>query len=681
MNRQKIQTLNQTLKHIRIQPDEHDLAWVLIDQENSSTNVLCTPVLQELNRALDLLADELPKAVIFKSLKSNGFIAGADIHEFVGKTYETALELIQLGHTLMNKIARLPVNTISLIDGFSMGGGTELALACHYIICTDNQSTKISLPEVKLGIHPGFGGSLRCIQRVGPLSGLDMMLTGRNISAKPAKKMGLVDEVVASRQLDRAAVVFASKKFIGRKQRFIHKVLNHALIRGMIARKIKSKVAQKAPQQHYPAPYKLIQLWKKFYDRPSLMLEKEAISVAELVSDSTAQNLVRVYLLQEQLKASGDKKLFNPAHVHVIGGGIMGGDIAAWCAFKGFQVSVQDQNPEILAKTLQRAHQLFKKRLRNDRIVANTMDRLTADHKGDGVEHADIIIEAIFENKEVKQSLYQNIEPRMKKDAILATNTSSIPLESLAECLHNPGRLVGLHFFNPVALMPLVEIVHGDQTDKNVINQTAAFARHIDKLPLAVKSKPGFLVNRILMPYLLEAVVMYSEGIPAEAIDQAAVTFGMPMGPIELADTVGLDVCLSVANILSESSQLPVPEQLQHMVKSGYLGKKNSKGFYSYRDGKPVKDKTARYSDLKNLQDRLILMLLNEATSCLQDKIVENEDFLDAGVIFGTGFAPFRGGPVKYIHDTGKQTLELDMETLKTLHGSRFALNQGWNII
>jgi len=668
-------------KHWTVNTDENNICWLLFDYQDASTNVLATPVLNELNNILDNLEQNNTQAVVFKSAKKTGFIAGANIKEFVGQDYKGAHELITLGHEVMNKIEALKCNTISLIHGFSMGGGTELALACNYIICSTDESTKLALPEVKLGIHPGFGGSLRSIRRVGPLAAFDMMLTGRTINTRRAKKIKLIDEVTAERQLDRAAISFAAKKYKQPKQSLQNIILNNALIRGFIAGKIRNQVAQKAPKEHYPAPYKLIDLWKKYYDSPVKMLEKEAESVAELVSDLTAQNLVRVYFLQEQLKATGNKNLFKAKHVHVIGGGIMGGDIAAWCAFKGFQVSVQDRDPAILAKTIQRAYKLFKKKLKTDRLTTNTMDRLTADHKGYGVEHADIIIEAIFENADVKKELYQSIEPRMKKDAILVTNTSSIPLETLAPCLEQPDRLVGLHFFNPVALMPLVEIVHGKQSNKKTIEKVAAFARHIGKLPLAVKSSPGFLVNRILMPYLLEAVIMYSEGIPAEAIDKAALDFGMPMGPIELADTVGLDVCLSVAQNLSESYDTPVPEQLEHMVKTGHLGKKNGKGFYAYRNGKAQKDKTANYSKTRDLQQRLVLMLINEATSCLRDKVVENEDMLDAGVIFGTGFAPFRGGPIKYIHDTGKQTLQNDMDHLKTELGDRFTQDNGWSLV
>ncbi|MDQ1362865.1 MAG: 3-hydroxyacyl-CoA dehydrogenase / enoyl-CoA hydratase / 3-hydroxybutyryl-CoA epimerase, partial [Pseudomonadota bacterium] len=320
-----------------------------------------------------------------------------------------------------------------------------------------------------------------------------------------------------------------------------------------------------------------------------------------------------------------------------------------------------------------------KKFKKDKRAIQQSMDHLIADHKGLGVKHADIIIEAIFEDKDVKQKLYQSIEPQMKPDAILATNTSSIPLEQLATCLKNPGRLVGVHFFNPVALMPLVEIVRGNNTDEAVVKKALAFGRQIDKLPLPVKSTPGFLVNRILMPYLLEAVEMVGEGIAPEAIDKAALQFGMPMGPIELADTVGLDVCRSVAKILSETLNVKLPKIMDTMVDGKKLGKKSGEGFYKWVKGKPVKNSGGNSGDAKELQDRLIMRLLNEAAACLREKVVDDADLVDAGVIFGTGFAPFRGGPMHHIHAEGAAKMSARLNDLKNRYGDRFVADAAWS--
>jgi 3-hydroxyacyl-CoA dehydrogenase/enoyl-CoA hydratase/3-hydroxybutyryl-CoA epimerase len=439
----------------------------------------------------------------------------------------------------------------------------------------------------------------------------------------------------------------------------------------------RQKVAQKAKAEHYPAPYSLIDLWKKYAGNKKTMLEQEAMAVAELATTETARNLERVFSLQVNLKAQGKKIDFDVEHIHVIGGGIMGGDIASWCAIQGYSVSVQDQDPKRLAQTLKRAQYSFKKKFKRDRrAIRDANDRLMADHRGAGIYRADIIIEAIFEDVEVKRALYESIEPKMKAGAILATNTSSIKLEDLSSCLKNPGRLVGLHFFNPVALMPLVEIIRGNETDETVVQQALAFGKNIGKLPLAVKSSPGFLVNRILMPYLLEAVTMVDEGIAPEVIDKAATDYGMPMGPIELADTVGLDICKSVANILAEFLGLSLPDNLKQLSDKK-LGKKTGEGFYQYKNNKPVKNKNASYSNPQLVQDRLIMRLVNEAAACLGEGIVDEKDLIDAGVIFGTGFAPFRGGPLEYVRSTGIDKVSQTMDSLKSEFGERFEKDAG----
>ena len=505
------------------------------------------------------------------------------------------------------------------------------------------------------------------------------MLTGRALPSRSAKKIGLIDECVPERQLRQAAISFALEAPKRKRPPFVQRLLNNRILRPLVAQQMRKQVARKARQQHYPAPYSLINLWQRHADNPKRMLREEAISVAELATTKTAHNLVRVFFLQEKLKNQGKQAKFKPSHVHVIGGGIMGGDIASWCAIQGYTVTVQDQEPSRLSQTFKRAQSSFKKKYKRDRrAIVAAGDRLMPDHKGYGVSQADIIIEAIFEDADVKRTLYQEIEPRMKPDAILATNTSSIKLEDLSSSLKKPGRLVGLHFFNPVAMMPLVEIIRGNETDEDVVQKALAFGLSISKLPLAVKSSPGFLVNRILMPYLLEAVTMVGEGVPPEVVDKAATDFGMPMGPIELADTVGLDICKSVAEILSAALDMPLPDNLNAMAAANKLGKKSGEGFYTYKNGKAQKNKSARYADVQKVQDRLVMRLLNEATACLREEIVESDELIDAGVIFGTGFAPFRGGPIHYIRETGKQELGDRMNELRHEYGDRFASDAAW---
>ncbi|NNF97167.1 MAG: crotonase, partial [Halobacteria archaeon] len=400
---------------------------------------------------------------------------------------------------------------------YTLGGGLELALACRYRVADDDFNTKLGLPEVKLGIHSGFGGTVRCLERVGPLKGMDMMLSGRNLSVRAAKKIGLVDYAVPRRHLREAA---RQSILNPPKQKPLPqwmKWLNHSRVRPWLAKLFIKKVSQKARRAHYPAPYALIDLWQHYASDREKMLQEEAASVARLITGKTAQSLIRVFMLQEQLKGLGRLDGYHPKHVHVVGGGVMGGDIAAWCAMQGLTVTIQDQRHESLAAALKRAYALYKKRLKQTRRINAAMDRLMPDINGHGLVKADIVIEAIFEDVEVKRQLFREIEPKLKADALIATNTSSIPLEQLAEALNKPERLVGLHFFNPVAMMPLVEIVHGQQTSDDSRDRASAFAKSISRLPLPVTSTPGFLVNRVLMPYLIEAVTLADEGVPLKA--------------------------------------------------------------------------------------------------------------------------------------------------------------------
>jgi 3-hydroxyacyl-CoA dehydrogenase / enoyl-CoA hydratase / 3-hydroxybutyryl-CoA epimerase len=662
--------------------DDNNIVWLHFDTAHSAANLLSQAAIKELDDIIAGLEKALPAALIIVSDKKDSFIFGADIKEFTAlENEQQALAFMHNGHALMNRLEALPCPTVSMIHGPCFGGGTELSLACDYIVASDSKITKIGLPEIKLGIHPGYGGTARSIERCGPLAAMNIMLTGSALSARAASKIKLIDEAVPLRQLKTAAEYYALNKPQRKTLPLSARLANSALLRPLIASQMRKQVSRKAKAEHYPAPYALIDLWQQYAGNKKLMLEQEAITVARLAATDTARNLVRVFFLQENLKSQGKKIDFDVQHVHVIGGGLMGGDIASWCAIQGYSVTVQDQSPQALAQTIKRAQYSFGKKFKRDRrAIRDANDRLTADHRGAGITRADIIIEAIFEDKDVKRSLYESIEPRMKKNAILATNTSSIKLEDLSSCLKNPGRLVGLHFFNPVALMPLVEIIRGSETDETVVQQALAFGKNIGKLPLAVKSSPGFLVNRILMPYILEAVTMVDEGIPAEVIDKAATDYGMPMGPIELADTVGLDICKSVANILSAALGMPLPDNLKQLSDKK-LGKKTGAGFYQYKGNKPIKNKNASYANPQEVQDRLVMRLLNEATACLREGIVEEQDLIDAGVIFGTGFAPFRGGPLEYIRSSDIDKLSHTMRQLQSKFGERFTKDAGWDML
>ena len=666
----------------QVHSDDEGILWLTLDKQDTATNVLSASVLDQLNVLIDQVLQNNPVAVIIRSGKKSGFIAGADVREFLQvSNRQEALIMIKRGQKVFTRLESLPCPTVALIEGFCMGGGTELALACDYRVALDDSATKIGLPEVKLGIHPAFGGLVRLTEKINPLKSLEMMLSGRALSARQAKSMGLVDLIQPQRQIKRAAQQLALLRPEKRSMPWLGKLLSLPGFRHLLTSFMKKQVAKKAPRQHYPAPYALLDVWCKYYGNKKRMMEEEANSVARLMQGETVRNLIRVFFLQTRLKGLGDKKSLKLRHVHVIGAGIMGGDIAAWCALRGIIVTLQDREPEYLSDAMKRAHKLFARKLKTTHERNAALDRLIPDCNGYGVEKADVIIEAIFEDKDAKQAIYRDIERRMKPDAVLATNTSSIPLEDLATVLKNPKRLIGIHFFNPVAMMPLVEIVKTAETSANTIQQAIAFTLHIGKLPLPVKSSPGFLVNRILMPYLVEAITLYAEGVSPEAIDKAALDFGMPMGPVELADTVGLDICYSVAENLAQASDISVPSGLEKMVNNKNLGKKTGRGFYKYKDGKPIKDRDADQGDQKMIQNRLIFRFLNESASCIAEKIVDDKDMLDAGLIFGTGFAPFRGGPLNYSLQQGIESITGTMREYESKYGERFSPVKGWKLI
>ncbi len=638
--------MNANLKHWQLRRDDERIAWATLDRQGTSTNTLSAEVMAELAQLLDELDRDPPKGLIFRSGKTAGFIAGADIEEFTRlDSAATARDLVQRGWDLYNRLAAVPYPTLALIRGHCMGGGTELALACRFRIVVDEPATRIALPEVMLGIVPGWGGMLRLPQVVGPAAALDMMLTGKGIDAKKAKRIGLADECVPPRVMENAARKLVLSGRPRRRLPWLQRLMNGPL-KAFVAAQARKKTAQKVRREHYPAPYAIIDMWAKYDGNALAVPAGIPTSLDAIVASPTTKNLVRVYYLQERLKSFGKDIDFAPRHVHVIGAGVMGGDIAAWCALRGMTVTLQDQDIERIAPAVARAAKLFERRLKGKMSVSLALDRLIPDPRGDGVRQADVIIEAIFENLSAKRQLFADIERRAKPDAILASNTSSLRLADIATALRNPARLVGIHFFNPVAMMPLVEIVSAADTNVENAQRAAAFVRRLDKLPLPVTDAPGFLVNAVLAPYLHEAMRCVDEGIAAETVDAAAIAFGMPMGPLELADAVGLDVAIAAGRQLFAAAVKP-PKVLAELVEAGHLGKKSDKGFYVYRDGKAQKSGTASAPD--GLAERLIQPLLDATRRLVEQGIVADADLADAGVIFGTGFAPFTGGPMNFL--------------------------------
>jgi 3-hydroxyacyl-CoA dehydrogenase/enoyl-CoA hydratase/3-hydroxybutyryl-CoA epimerase len=666
----------------RIETDNDGIVWLCIDKGDASANVLSSEVLEEFADIIASYEKDPPRGLVIHSGKSNGFIMGADIKEFTHiDSVEKAYELIRLGQHVMTRVEYLRCPTVAAINGFALGGGLELAMACDYRLVLQNKKPILGLPEVQLGIHPGFGGTVRAVQIMGVRAAMQLMLTGKPITASKAIRQGLIDRIAAPDNWRQAAKELIASQKPKARAPILDRIMNLAPVRPIVVNMLLKQVRKRARKDHYPAPFAIIDLWAKFAASPRTGYEAEARSMAELLIGPTSRNLVRVFFLQNRLKSQGGKPAQKISRVHVVGAGVMGGDIAAWCALRGMNVTLQDREMKYIDPALERASKFFKKKVRDPDDRKDISARLNPDVKGLGIADSDLIIEAIFEDIDAKQELYRNTEPSMKPGAILATNTSSIRLEDLRTVLHQPERFIGLHFFNPVAILPLVEVIKCADTEQEVLDAGFDFVKAIRKYPLECTSSPGFVVNRLLAPYMAEAMHLAESGVALKDIDQAAENFGMPMGPVELVDSVGIDVALNVSQVLGKAFNRPVPERLITMVENNQLGRKSGQGFYRWEDGKAIKNSNDAQQTVlpDDLQDRLMLPMVNEAVACLHEGVVGDADLLDAGVIFGTGFAPFRGGPLHYARQRGIAEVQAVLTELADKYGERFLPREGWS--
>jgi len=666
-------------KHWSVESDDEGIAWLAIDKAGDGPNVLSADVLEELNDCVEALESAGPRGVAIYSGKPTGFVMGADINEFSEiSDAEHGYELIRTGQKVLERLAALDCPTVAVINGFALGGGLELAMACDYRIAYEGDKRILGLPEVQLGIHPGFGGTVRAVEIVGVRPAMQLMLTGAPIDVRKARRIGLVDGTCTAEDWRARAAGLIARKPAPARAPLVERLLGTAIARPFIRNILEKQVRRKARKEHYPAPYAIIDLWTKHGASGEAAYEAEARSIAKLMCTPTSRNLVRVFFLQNQIKSQGSKDAPAVERVHVIGAGVMGGDIAAWCALRGMQVTLEDREVRYIEPAMERAARLFAKRVRNESRRSETEARLRADVDGDGAAGADLVIEAIFEDLEAKQALYRKLNERMKPGALLATNTSSIPLETLRSVVRDPQRFIGLHFFNPVAQLPLVEVIRCDDTERSALDIGVGFVRAIGKLPLECGSAPGFVVNRVLAPYMAEAMALIEEGVGLADIDRAAEAFGMPVGPVELVDSVGIDVALHVSRILGEAMNRPVPDSLVTMVDDGKLGRKSGEGFYRWEDGKAVKPAPAGNAPA-DIEDRLILPMVNESVAVYADGVVDDQDLVDAGVIFGTGFAPFRGGPLNYARERGLERTVARLRELSEAHSDRFQPHPGWS--
>ena len=653
--------------------------WISLDVVDADANTLSAPVLEELDALLDSLEGRSPRGLVLRSTKASGFAAGADIEEFAdADSADAVARRLERAHQVVDRLEALDVPTVAVVHGHCLGGGLELALACRYRIAVAPAS--LGFPEVRLGLHPGLGGTVRSIRAMGPLDAMKLMLRGNSIDARKARELGLVDIVTEERHVASAVNAAIAGDIEPAERGIGDAAISTEPGRRIAASRMRSTTAEKVNEEHYPAPFALIELWLDNGGDEKAMKRAEIASFSHLLVSDTARNLTRVFFLNQMLKrlgGAGDA----PRHVHVIGAGTMGADIAAWCAIKGMTATLADRDPTALAGAMRSAVSHIDDHVKSSSEARDARDRFIPDFRGDGVAIADLVIEAVPEDVEIKRAVYQDAERRMKAGALLASNTSSIPIATLSDGLSRPESFLGLHFFNPVPKMMLVEVVHHDAVAQSSLDTANAFTTAIGKLPVPVHSAPGFLVNRALMPYLLEAMRMLDEGIAAETIDHAAEAFGMPMGPAELADRVGLDICLHVAEVLREGldRELPkVPDSLRERVEQGRLGRKAGAGIYDYEDGKPQKSGNV-FASGEAMIDRLVLPMIDACVACLRTGVAAEPDHIDAAMVFGAGFAPFRGGPLHYARARGIEAVVARLRELATQHGEHLAPDEGWS--
>ena len=632
-------------KHFNISTDHENICWAEIDVKGKSVNVLTQDVMTDLANIIDWLETNTEiTGFSLTSGKPGGFIYGADIAEFeLYKTKHDVRSHMEFVHGLFNRIENLHVPTAVGIDGIAVGGGLEIALAFDFITATSSKKTKLGFPEVNLGILPGYGGSGRAYGRIGTASVAEMMVSGKPLIAEAAKNIGLIDQVVDDADDLKPAIKSwlkaQNQKKPERKQR--EPVADQSALEAC-----REKFLQRARIEHTPAPFAIIDHIRRHGHSSVAMSAGEMDIFPDLMVGSASKNLRRVYYLTDKVRktARGDSKI---KKLHVVGAGTMGGDIAAVAAMSGLNVSLTDVNVRAVEGAIQRSGELFARRLKGAEKIAEATQRLKADPRGDDAANADLVIEAVAEKLSVKQAVFADLEKVIKPDAILATNTSAIPLEDIATALDDPSRLIGLHFFNPVPVLPLVEVIWSIHSNQDLVTRGMQFAGQIGKMPIRCKSSPGFLVNRALLPYMFGAIEAVVSGENPEKIDQAMVDFGMPMGPIELSDQVGLDVCLDVGKVLGIG---PGAEKLlKSKCDDKKLGRKTGSGFYDWSENRAVRSRQPlepKHSD--DIARHMLRPMVDECIKAVQEGVVDSSDDADAGMIFGTGFPGFRGGPINW---------------------------------
>ena len=692
-----------TERMLRREVREDQICVLTFDRPGSAANIFDQRTLTQLGAELDFIAGAPQiKGVILTSAKPSVFIAGVDLKMMTrDASLDDVRELIELGQKVMSRLAALPLPTVAAIHGAAVGGGYEVCLACDYRVASPDRATKIGLPETQLGLLPAWGGSTRLPRLIGLPKALDIILAGKTLAAKPALKRGLVDQLAPHEYLVDVAARMISR---GKPRRSSRPLVNNRLVAAVIAMRVRSQLMKKT-RGHYPAVLAALEVVTRGISKSipvSLALERDRI--LELIQTEACRNLVRVFFLQERSKklsltGKGDTIAPAIARTAVIGGGVMGAGIAQWLSARQLPVILRDINTEQVAKGMASIAKVYrdgvKRHVFTPREAQAGLDRISPAPNEVPLRNVDLVIEAAVEKLELKKKIFQQLDELAGDDTILATNTSALPISELAAGTRRPERVLGLHFFNPVHRMQLVEIVVARQTSPEVVQRALRFVQQIGKLPVVVKDSPGFLVNRILMPYLVEAGNLFEAGASVADLDEAMLDFGMPMGPMRLLDEVGIDVALHVAHTLAASypDRMKVPARMSKMVEAGLLGRKTGRGFYLHEKGKdpqpnasvaggisPIAPSSGegagvRGSSLsrKDLQERMVFLMINEAARCLEEQVVTEPEDVDFAMIMGTGFAPFRGGPLRYADTLGAPAVVCGMDRLVSSGGTHFA--------
>jgi len=682
------------MQNIQRKDTEDQICVLTFNRLNSSANIFDKETLLELEKHLDDISNSDLKGLVIISAKENIFIAGADLNALATLRDGDLKEYLQLGQRVFNRLADLKIPTVAAIHGACVGGGFELCLACDHRIATDERATKIGLPEVNLGILPAWGGSTRLPRLIGLPSALDLILGGKTVAAKPALKRGMIDLIAPREYLLRAALKMAHQP---KPHRFLSRILHSPpvskLVSLAISKYVEVKVVERA-KGHYPAILKARDVimhgaaeWSR---EKSLALEAGAVT--ELAKTEASRNLLRLFMQQEAAKKFNypaaqplpPRKISQAA---VIGAGVMGASIAQWLSARGMRVVLKDQDAARVAAGMDRVKQLYAAGYKRHTFTfveaRDGFDRVSPMPADFPMRNLEIIIEAAVEKMDLKKKIFATLDGQAPEGAILATNTSALSITEIAGATKNPERVVGIHFFNPVHKMQLVEVVAGKQTSAKTVLRAVKFVQQIGKLPVVVQDSPGFLVNRILLPYMVEAASLFENGAKTEAIDDAMIEFGMPMGPLRLIDEVGVDISADVAVTLAEKfrDRLRTPELLGKMIQAGLLGRKSGAGFYNHKGSEAqvnlgvakfrTGDSAAGY-DLGELQRRMVLLMVNEAARCLEEHVVATAGEVDFGMVMGTGFAPFHGGPLAYADSVGIAKIVDDMKTLVQAGGTQY---------